>query len=296
MITCVHISDTDNLGDNVSCPADYVEWLAGAVRVPISKYTDSHPGPVIFGGGGLLHGKLLELMASLADSHHKRIIWGAGMNEHHLRATIQPKFLDDFDLVGLRDYGNPWNYVPCPSCMHPAFNGLVSGTRAGVRQIAYGILEHYDHPIPIQGVKIQNRGSKEEFPRVLEWISRCEVLVTNSYHGAYWALLIGIAVLLYKPFSSRFYSLPWALPEVDEADWLGKVMFWQRQDPPRLDLALCRELNRKFSEKAKAIYEGQAVRDLPTGELSVDIGVDNQVETKGKNDSLPDPQRPVGGA
>lgn len=37
------------------------------------------------------------------------------------------------------------------------------------------------------------------------FLASAKVVITNTYHGVYWATLLGKKVLCYKPFSSRFF-------------------------------------------------------------------------------------------
>lgn len=218
----------------------------------MSKYDpEKCPEQIIFGGGGLLHERLLEAMSVFVAA--KRVAWGCGVNKHGFRKVIHPKFLDYYNLVGLRDFDNPWQYVPCASCLHPAFD-LVKR----VPQVGFGIYEHYDHPIPIQGPRLNNRGRKDEFADVITWLSCCEMVVTNSYHGAYWSMLLGVTVLLWKPFSNRFHSFALSLPEVDENDWLSKALYSSRHTQSRrLTLEGARKCNLDFSQKVKGLLIGK---------------------------------------
>ena len=113
---------------------------------------------VIIGGGGLLHeGEFMPILSQIRNNFQGKIIlWGAGLNNHfykeliyfapswatrwrlissQIRARradrIEPAVSNDViwggrdswlracDLVGLRDYGIGFDWVPCASCMDP---------------------------------------------------------------------------------------------------------------------------------------------------------------------------------
>lgn len=251
-MTVVTRIKTENIGDAVSSPAHYFPFLKDSELLDIEAVDPRKDyGALIFGGGGLLHNKWVETMSEVAKGTTSKLItWGCGSNDHDRKLIIHPKFLDDYTLVGLRDYGNPWRYIPCPSCLNPAFDTIKANPRIG-----FGIYERFDDPIPIQGPRINNRGKFDNLPQVLDWISRCQVLITNSFHGAYWALLMEIRVLLWKPSISRFFSFSAHIEEVDEIDWLAKVIF-KPEEIPVLHLETCRKLNQDFATDVKELTDG----------------------------------------
>jgi hypothetical protein len=77
---------------------------------------------------------------------------------------------------------------------------------------------------------------------VIPFIGATQTLLTDSYHGAYWATLMGRKVVAF-PTSSKFYDLKHAIPLGDPVDW---------QKLSRLSIAYpealeeCREANRDF--------------------------------------------------
>ena len=73
-------------------------------------------------------------------------------------------------------------------------------------------------------------------------------VVTNSYHGAYWAMLLGRKVVLAAPYSSKFhhYRHP---PEISEdRSWTPALSCHGKDD--RGALQECRDANRKFLKLA----------------------------------------------
>ena len=79
---------------------------------------------VIVGGGGLIGANYFtSKIEAIMNSNTKKIIfWGVGHNIHGKKKIELPDYLKYADLVGIRDYGLKYQWVPCPSCLHPAFN------------------------------------------------------------------------------------------------------------------------------------------------------------------------------
>lgn len=252
MITFSHIQDMRNIGDQVCCPANYFDEFKTYPVKPIQNIeVDDSTDPIVFGGGGIFHGDVIpRLEAFSKDTKRKRIIWGAGHNVHGETnpATSYPEFVKDFDLVGLRDYGNPFGYVPCPSCLHPSFDKL----NHTITDIV--VLEHFQHSIPLYDFpRMSNCQPKWYMEHVCKFIGSALTVITNSFHGAYWALLMRKDVVIWKPFSSRFYGFKPEVKFADETNWKQVVIHFTWRENGYLEE--CRALNREFYKKVKEITE-----------------------------------------
>lgn len=156
----------------------------------------------------LLIKKYIDL---LPTTKNLRYIWGAGHNLDAKKdksgriANEYPESLLNFNLVGLRDFGTEFEWVPCASCMHPALRKhyaikndviffehkkqLIKGTDFGT------------DPIP----RFINSGSNVE--QTIELLGSANVILTNSYHGAYWGTLLKKKVIVIGAWSSKFYYM-----------------------------------------------------------------------------------------
>lgn len=137
-----------------------------------------------------------------------RFMWGAGHNE---AATKKAKFIDypeylsAFDKVGIRDHGQLYDWAPCASCMHPAFRKKYP--------IKHDIIwfEHKKQIIkstdfgsdPI--MRFTNSGNNIE--NTIEILGSANTIITNSYHGAYWGVLLGKKVVVQEPWSTKFFFM-----------------------------------------------------------------------------------------
>lgn len=152
---------------------------------------------------------LAEYVRKLSNDTSPRIVWGAGHNgdyQKKLRGKLDyPEWLRNFDLVGVRDYDQGYEWVPCASCMHPALREKHSIKHPVIwfehKKQLLKSTEFGTDPIP----RFINSGDNiEETIRIL---GSAEVIITNSYHGAFWGTLLGKKVLVTEAWSSKFNAM-----------------------------------------------------------------------------------------
>jgi hypothetical protein len=240
----------DNLAEQVCRPTVYFKELA-EVKVLPNKIEDLEvfaKNAVIFGGSGLFYYDTAPVLVEALDrKRFPMVLWGGGANQHGDHLVRWPEWTKKFDLVGLRDFGNPWDYVPCPSCMSPFFD------EARASSPKHDLVV-YEHPrCPIDGLRgfprMDNKHKAGMFRDVLMFLASGRTLVTSSYHGVYWGMLLGRKVLCWKPWSSKFYGLEPLYYLVNDQNW-NKV----HKDIPKNGrvenyLEGCRQLNVYFAEK-----------------------------------------------
>jgi hypothetical protein len=172
-------------------------------------------GAVIFGGGGVYH----PVFQRIARVCHARgipyAIWGAGVVTELRRAGKNPFSWRDFGdmaaICGMRET-NPWNYVPCPSCLSPyfeAFRDLAPTTS----QVIY---ENPDKPIPDIGLPRMSNYESDDLPTILRFLASAEKVATSSYHGRLWATWLGRTVTL-RGKDADMLSMSGDIPPLDEA-------------------------------------------------------------------------------
>jgi len=176
---------------------------------------------IIIGGGGLgtdFFRNKINILLDLKKKFQLKIIgWGLGYDiknnkSHELISNtnnIISDIFDGFDFVGTRVYlknitkESNLFYVPCSSCMHDAFftfrkqqkNNKKIGVYSHKRVLLNSFFPDYDH--------LTNEGM--DLLKVLNFISSYEFIVTNSYHGVFWATLLNKKVIC-APFKSGLYS------------------------------------------------------------------------------------------
>ena len=210
MITNLHVIDPKNVGDLYSSPLkyfDFPEYSCKATDIRHFEEEELKDSHIIVGGGGLIFNRFLSEFQTIAaaPTKGKRILWGAGYQIYGCNPSRWSKdfdfspYLSSFDLVGLRDKGAIYDWVPCPSCMHPAFD------KARTPKHDFVVFSHKKYQIHIPSVPTLSN-EENDFEKVLDFLGSGEIILTSSFHGAYWGTLLGRRVLAF-PFSSKFFNL-----------------------------------------------------------------------------------------
>lgn len=126
------------------------------------------------------------------------------------------------DLYFPRDELPGFDVVPCASCMHPAFDVEREPRHKVIRYSAARRIDLNDGQTPHM---TNENGTIEE---ALAFLASGEKVVTSSYHGAYWAGLLGRQVEVVS-WGSKFHYLP------------------------NMNLNECREANRRAYEKVRKL-------------------------------------------
>lgn len=211
MAIIVHRNDEKNAGDYWSRPSHYFKFPHKVYDIHgLKPFTTEET--IILGGGGLLgrpkwHDTIKEI-----TYRNKVILWGAGHNNYPdntkktlLIGTTQlstlPSYMNNFKMIGLRDFGLGFTWVPCASCMHTAFD------------VAIDIKPTKDTiTISHNKIKIKNEfdsikmPDKDDLQNWLCTVAQYKNVITNTYHGAYWSMLLGKNVTI-QSWSSKFNNL-----------------------------------------------------------------------------------------
>jgi hypothetical protein len=243
----IHRLSKGNVGDIESSPVHY--FFPEAIRDDIHGYRQGSIGRdsnLILGGGGLFRSGWHTHIEWLVENTRRAVVWGAGTNETDAERTIAyPSCIGKFGLVGVRDYGQGFEWVPCPSCMSRCFD-TVPRT---VKHEAV-IYEYKRVPIPLGDLpRLTNYSAG--LPKVLEFLASGETVITSSYHGMYWSLLLGRKVLVYRPISSKFRTSKYPVPVCDESNW-RELMRKQGVYPEAL--GECREANIRFARRVRDLF------------------------------------------
>jgi hypothetical protein len=264
-----------------SADQDSLDVLEAGKDSDLSNYD-----AIIVGGGGLLQDKwFMSSLTRIRNScRGKVILWGAGLNNHFYDETIYfaPSFatrrrlffegllgkrslkvapsprsngissqcndwLRTCDLIGVRDYGTGFDWVPCASCMdarldyyrnmapkHP----LVAIDHPDFCRIELSHVPHFSN--------VEN-----DFDSILSFIASGETVLSASYHAAYWALLMGRKVVV-VPWSEKFSRLKYDVPACLNRGELPNCVARARPYPEALKE--CRDRNIDFvSEVSKLL-------------------------------------------
>lgn len=151
----------------------------------------------------LLH----ETVRKIREDQSTKILWGVGHNGEIPKKTkdsklAYPEWLLDFTMIGVRDYKQDYEWVPCASCMHPALRQTypIKNEVIWFEHKKQLIKDFGAEPIP----RFVNSGNNIE--QTIELLGSANVILTNSYHGAYWGTLMKKRVVVVGPWSSKFLT------------------------------------------------------------------------------------------
>ncbi|MEO0915347.1 MAG: hypothetical protein AAFY59_20570, partial [Pseudomonadota bacterium] len=178
-------------------PYRYFEFPNAEVQKTRLHY---RPGRVTVYGGGYIFSRLIKDLEADRAGGDIRVAWGVGCT----RAPDDPGYhaaAGAFTLFGVRDYhlAEAYEYAPCVTCMHPFFE---APPEPDTEVVFYAHALKSDNVVRVPGMaEANNHGVSLE--AALRFIARGETVVTNSYHGTYWGLLMGRKVLC-VPFNRKF--------------------------------------------------------------------------------------------
>ena len=236
MIYFCHITSTGNCGDLMSGP---YHWFDFGEHHQAVDYLDHASIPadatVIYGGGtltGWLSGRLAPTRTNIA--------WGIGSTRHGETTPLPTPA--GLALAGVRDWPTEC-WVPCASCMSPLFDrGWPRPEHEAVLFMNSDPSIQRRYPVHVRDLPaMDNRAPMDE---IVPFLASGATVVTNSYHGAYWGFLLGRAVVVAAPYSSKFYGFrEHPAYSADGRDWRERSL-----GSGAVSLKECRSANRAFYE------------------------------------------------
>lgn len=159
-----------------------------------------------------------EYINKIKSDTSPKVIWGAGHNGEVSKKSKKdldlPDWLVEFNAVGVRDWNQGHTWVPCASCLHPALRESYAIKNDVI------FFEHKKQLLKDFGTdsipRFVNSGSNIE--QTIELLGSANIILTNSYHGAYWGTLLNKRVVVVDTWSTKFLNFkhPPTLLEKDE--------------------------------------------------------------------------------
>ena len=193
-----------------------------------------------------------EYIDKLDNTTAPRIVWGAGHNEDTNKRVKRPEWpdwLSNFDLIGVRDHGQPYEWVPCASCLDTAFdknyrikNDVIwyEHKKQLIKSTHFG-----SKPVP----RYINSGANME--QTIELLGSANTIITNSYHGAYLGTLLGKKVIVAGAWSSKFHTLKHRVTFINPQDNYEYLLDNVETHPESLQE--CREANNTHWNKIRSL-------------------------------------------
>nr|WP_162685665.1 hypothetical protein [Roseovarius amoyensis] len=203
-------------------------------------------------GGGQIFGQLADVMSKVLESQAraKMVAWGVGLPLQGTNDNLVKGIAGYFSLFGTRNYEwkDELNFVPCASCLARCFDQVPLPTND---------LVFYVH---------RRKGTRLEVPdgapvmsnawctpqHVIDFIASGDTVVTSSYHGVYWAQLLGRKVIC-LPYNAKFKTFQHPPTVADASNWQEHVSKARRTHPL---LEEYRALNLSFAMKVAEVYVG----------------------------------------
>lgn len=150
-----------------------------------------------------------ETIDKLDENKIPRILWGVGHNSlpdkkyKKTKKLEYPDWLSQYDMIGIRDWNQTMPWVPCASCMHPALRKeySIKNDMIWFEHKKQLVSEFGRDSIP----RFINSGNNIE--QTIELLGSANIILTNSYHGAYWGTLLKKKVIVVGPWSTKFFNL-----------------------------------------------------------------------------------------
>lgn len=193
-----------NIGDELCSPRHYFSFSGPRERVAIV-------------GGGVFSDLGAKALQRARIPATAAILWGVGRSLkrkgeslHRISALPNPAWgLRDIDGVA-----DQRHFLPCVSCLHPMLDQPILGEGTLLFVNAEARVTPPAMTVALRKLAaeqhwqfLQNDCSDEEMAQALQ---SCRRVITNSFHGAYWALLSGHDTRV-MGYSSKFRSLLQAL-------------------------------------------------------------------------------------
>jgi len=237
----VHRRKDRNIGDRACTPGNYFDFGTHELY----DFADELPSceRLIIGGGQVFQQCLDTAIRSL-ETANKRVVWGIGISPMDRRSVAFDILQGCCDLIATRNHGiRGCEYVPCASAMSPLFDAPPEPERELVlfyhARKSKDVL--FDSGVPAQG---NDQGNMAD---AVAFLASGATVVTNSYHGTYWAMCLGRRVLC-LPFNKKFLYFPENPQFASSQNWLKHVKEAQAR-PQTLEQA--RDRNKSFYEKVR---------------------------------------------
>ncbi|MCB2014151.1 MAG: polysaccharide pyruvyl transferase family protein [Sphingobium sp.] len=250
--------NTSNIGDLHSTPFDYFtfrgESSVGDFWSAVNMGEDRFDN-IIVGGGAFSNNYVLKAMYYQRLRPKKNLIlWGAGTDMPG-RPPMSRDFIDRCSLIGTRDFecasidNEKVLFCPCASAMSRAFDIVRPPPVHPV--ICY--LHHnraYNRTDLFHGYPIMHNYG--DFIESLDFLASGEIVITDSYHGLYWATLLGKKVISLID-SGKFAMFKWVPAYAKIESFRNNLKYRSDINIYPEALSECRELNMAFYQKVISI-------------------------------------------
>lgn len=192
-----HRRSVANVGDLNCSPGLYFDL--GTHRMADFGETLPPCRVAVMGGGQVWRDCVRALIYETAAARLK-VLWGVGISARDAASIEFDIARGNARLISSRNWGVPdCEFVPCASAMSPLFDTPSAPEFEAV------LFTHDAKSTDVERVpgipEMSNRGTS--MAEAIAFLASGATVVTNSYHGTFWAMCLGRRVLC-LPFSTKF--------------------------------------------------------------------------------------------
>lgn len=237
----------NNVGDLSSGPGQYL-WPEVNKPLPVKPPRRQMDWAVL--GGGQIFGQLSIVLSSIKDFNPeaKAVAWGVGLPPKGRQDEDVKEVSEFFDLFGTRNYDwrDELDFVPCASCFLVGFDN----PKPPEHEFVFFLHQNKGEPIEVPKDAPVRQNTAADGNEILDFLASGETVITSSYHGVYWAQLLGRRVVCI-PYNNKFtvFQHPPTMATASE---------WQKacQSAVRAPIMLeeYRTINRQFGMKVLDLF------------------------------------------
>lgn len=225
ILNFMYTTNTSNVGDLASSPLNYFDFGTKNISHDIVKTINNNI--VYFSSiiGGGIHSWLFQNYEFYRRINFKNnIAWGIGT---FYLEKYPEAVLNKFSLIGLREANSPMIdnkkifYCPCASCMYSLFDIKYKVNNDVIFYLHQQFTDkEFFNSIKQKYPTLDNYNNS--FYEVIKFLSSGNTVITNSYHGMYWATLLGKKVVCID-IHNKCKGIKWLPVFADYNNWKEKI-------------------------------------------------------------------------
>jgi hypothetical protein len=193
----------------------------GCTITNATSFWDNFANRTFIYGDDKIFGGLSNYHSLRRDKQTLNIAWGVGTMQSFPILWRYMKARRPVNLIGSRDFGDTrYSYAPYPSSMAPTFDAPTDPIH-DVKFCAHG------RKTAKIGIKITNHipvltNNCNDLNTALNFVSSGATVISNTYHGVYWGLLMGRKklCLLFSNKIGKYHLLP---RDATATNWQGEI-------------------------------------------------------------------------
>lgn len=237
----IHLKYTKNTGDLACSPHAYFDF--GTQSSFGFKDTIPACDLAIIGGGQVFQKCVDSCIYQVPHAKH-RVIWGVGISPKDTSGLDYELAKASCSLISTRNWGvEVDDYVPCPSAMSPLFDAPATPQH----EVVLFTHAKKSDTLPRDPAIPEMTNHQGTMADAIAFLASGATVVTNSFHGTFWAMCLGRKVLC-VPFNRKFHFFRENPVMATPQDWMSRIQTAETRDDTLRD---ARDRNQRFYEKVR---------------------------------------------